>query len=245
MVNWGAIWNRLFYLIDQTGEASYFSGGRFLSKVREIEPFYPGYNEVIEERNRLKKSTSRKDYFRDIFMSFDEGKRARLAMIILDEVASSNVELASEIRQLLGGGEIVAPAPVAIPEAAWSSTRLNEQINLIDSAIAAGDYGRAITLSYTCMEGFLGAFVRARSPRNGPYPNEIVVLAKEAKDYLKQNIAEYPDELLNLVTQTAHAVDRARNRFSESHFGNEAASWMAKYVRDLVNSEIRLLVHFM
>lgn len=40
-------------------------------------------------------------------------------------------------------------------------------------------------------------------------------------------------------------IDRTRNRFSESHFDEEADRWLAVFARDLVNSEIRLLLHFM
>jgi hypothetical protein len=47
------------------------------------------------------------------------------------------------------------------------------------------------------------------------------------------------------IGHSAHAVDRARNRFSESHFGGEAGLWLATYMRDLVNTQIRLLLHFM
>ena len=99
-------------------------------------------------------------------------------------------------------------------------------------------------LSYTCLEGFLGAFVRSKEKR-ATYPHEIITLAKEVKAYLKQEMKEYPDEVLNGITSSAYAVDKARNQFSESHFGNEAGSWLAIYVRDLVNTQIRLLLHFM
>ena len=47
------------------------------------------------------------------------------------------------------------------------------------------------------------------------------------------------------VTQTAHALNRIRDGFSESHFGEEAALWVAMYARDLVNTHIRLILHFM
>ena len=51
-------------------------------------------------------------------------------------------------------------------------------------------------------------------------------------------------QVLNLIKHTAHAVDKARNRFSEAHFGGEAGLWLATYMRDLVNTQIRLLLHF-
>lgn len=241
MLNWSGIYNRLFVLIDQQNDA-YHSGGRFIRKLREVDPYGPGYNDVIEQQKRSGRSTSRRDYFKDLLFELDETRRARVVLSIVAETEHTNPELASEIRQLLGGGAL---APMAtIPAAAWNANRLNEFLGNIDAAIAARDYERSVGLSYTCLEGFLGAFVRSKFQRDR-YENEIIALAKEVRQFLKDTIADYPDELLNLVTATAHAVDRARNRFSEAHFANEAGSWMATYVRDLVNSEIRLLLHFM
>lgn len=48
-----------------------------------------------------------------------------------------------------------------------------------------------------------------------------------------------------MVMHVTHIVDKARNQFSESHFDKEADHWLAVYVRDLVNSQIRLLLNFL
>ena len=243
MLNWNGVYSRLFALIDVQGNPAYFSGGRFIAKMREVvDPYFPGYNEVIEYRKRTGQSTSRRDYFKDILFELDENRRARVVLSIVSDAEHTNPELASDIRKMLGG-EALAPM-ATIPAVAWNAARLNEFLANIDAAIAAGEYERAVSLSYTCLEGFLGAFVRAKFQRD-KYENEIIALAKEVRQFLKETISDYPDELLNLVTSTAHAIDRARNRFSEAHFANEAGSWMATYVRDLVNSEIRLLLHFL
>jgi hypothetical protein len=162
--------------------------------------------------------------------------------IVLKEVGDSNVDLSTEIRRLMGG---VVPAPSAqIPNNAWNGERLSEHLDQMDVAIAARDYKRTVSLAYTCLEGFLGAFVRAKSKRDS-YPDEIVALSKEVSDLLKTINKDYPDEVLNRIKHSAHAVDRARNRFSESHFGGEAGLWLATYMRDLVNTQIRLLLHFL
>jgi hypothetical protein len=243
MLNWNGIYSRVFALIDNQGNGAYFSGGRFILKLREVvDPYFPAYNELIEDRRRRGKSTSRRDYFKDILFELDETRRAKVVISILSDTEHTNPELASDIRKMLGG-EALAPM-ATVPAVAWNAGRLNEFLTNIDAAIAAGDYERAVGLSYTCLEGFLGSFVRAKFQRER-YENEIITLAKEVRQFLKDTIVDYPDELLNLVTATAHAVDRARNRFSEAHFANESGSWMATYVRDLVNSEIRLLLHFM
>jgi hypothetical protein len=243
MVKWNQIIKRLMTLMDQPGD-SYYTGGRFIRALQEFNPDLPNYTDYIAERKAEGKSTTRRDYFRDILVNLEEGTRVRAVGLLLHELegVDGNGPAASEIRKLIGGGTI---APIAvIPAETWNAERLNQYLGQIDGAIASGEYERAVTLSYTCLEGFLGAFVRAKEKRD-VYPNEIIALAKDVRDYLKKTIKDYPDEVLNGITQAAHTVDRSRNRFSESHFANEAGSWLATYVRDLATTQIRLLLHFM
>jgi hypothetical protein len=241
MLNWSAIWNRVFKLIDVPGD-SYHSGSRFIKAVQEVDPYFPNYGEYIEQRRKADQSTTRRDFYKDIFLGLDEPGRFKLVSNILNAVEASDPNFCSEIRTMMAGG-VLAPS-VTVPEYAWNSDRLNEYLKGMDGAIAAGEYERTVTMAYTCLEGFLGAFIRAKSPR-AAYPNEIVDLSKEVSDYLKSINKDYPGEVLNLIKHSAHAVDRARNRFSEAHFGGEAGLWLAIYMRDLVNTQIRLLLHFM
>ena len=245
MIKWNIVFKRLMELMDRHGTSSYFSGARFIRIIQQFDENVPNYGELIAQRNRAGRSTTRRDYFKDLLMDIDEGTRVRAVGTFLDELGDgpdADVNAVSQIRTLLGGGTL-APSAIIPPEA-WNADRLNDYLKEIDGAIAAANYERAVTLSYTCLEGFLGAFVRAKEKR-GAYSNEIITLAKEVKAHLKTTFSECPDEILNGVTQSAHAVDKARNRFSESHFADEAASWLATYIRDVVNTQIRLLLHFM
>jgi hypothetical protein len=241
MVNWTVVFNRLMEILDQPG-ATYFSGSRFIRKIKEVDPYRSNYSEYIEERSKGGKSTTRRYYYKDLLMELDERDRVRVVNSILNDVEGFDPEHSSSIRKLLGGGTVAPSA--RIPPEAWNGARLNEYLQEIDGAVASAEFERAVTLSYTCLEGFLGAFLRAKDTRDS-YPNELIALSREVKEYLKKTIKEYPDEVLNGITQASHAVDKARNRFSESHFANEAGSWLATYVRDLVNTQIRLLLHFM
>jgi len=244
MVNWNAVFKKLFVMIDTgKGHESYFSGDRFIKKVQEVlDPFFPDYGKYIEERRSEIKSTTRRDYFEDILMGFDESSRMRLVTAILDEVQATDPVSASGIRKMMDGGTV---APMAqIPDSTWSASRLNNYLSTIDDAIMDGEYERAVTLCYTCMESFFGAFLREKSPQT-TYPTEILELSKRVRDYLREINSEYPGEVLNLITQSAHALNRTRDRFSESHFGQEADRWLASYMRDVVNTQIRLLLHFM
>jgi len=96
------VYNRLWRVIDAAGKC-YFSGPRFLDKLREVNYGLPGYGEFIEERRGAGKSTSRKDYFFDALMELDEPSRWRAVNAILDEVEDCNPDLVSEIRLLMGG----------------------------------------------------------------------------------------------------------------------------------------------
>jgi hypothetical protein len=64
-VNWARIFNRLWELINPTDQTdpTYFSGGRFISTVREIDAYFPDYGQYINQRRTSGKITSRKDYF--------------------------------------------------------------------------------------------------------------------------------------------------------------------------------------
>jgi hypothetical protein len=240
-INWVGVYNLLWKIIDSKGDC-YFSGPRFLDTVREVMLDLPGYGEFIRDRQAAGKSTSRKDYFRDVLMELDEPSRWRVVNAILESVEHCDQNLASEIRISMGGP---GAAPTAtVPPDLWNATRLNNFLADIDAAIGAGNYERAVSLSYTCLEGFYGAFFRAKTSGQQA-PNELIDLSHWVRDHLRTSIPDCPGEVPNLVKHVSHAIDKARNRFSESHFGNDADRWLATYVRNLANVQIRLLLHFM
>lgn len=240
-MNWAIIFNRVFELIDQEGTPNYYSGPRFMRKVREIDPYFPTYQQFLDQRRKELKSTTRRDYYYDVLLGFPEPARVALVTSILNELDDNVAAKAAEIRAILRGA---VPGPVAVvPSHGWNANRLNQYLTEIDQCIATAKYERAVTLAYTCLEGFYKAFVAQCIP-NDVQETEIIALARSIKKYLSQIIDSYPDEALSMVMHVSHTVDRARNRFSEAHFDEEAARWLAVYVRDLVNTQIRLLLHF-
>jgi hypothetical protein len=243
-VNWARVFNQLWEVINPSDQArpTYFSGGRFITTVREVDPYFPAYAQYIDQRKSSNKSTSRKDYFYDILINLPESHRFEFVHRVLDTIQEYAPEKASEIRNELGGTAGVPP--VRITEAAWNSERLNRYLQEIEGRIAMANYDGALTLTYTCLEGFLKAFLREYLPESD-IPNELIELAKAVRVHLRGSIEQYPDEALAMVTHIAHMIDRSRNKFSESHFDQQAGRWLAVFARDLVNSEIRLLLHFM
>lgn len=239
-MNWARLFNRLFEIIDSEGP-TYFSGGRYISTVREVDAYFPNYNQYISDRKRLGKSTSRKDYFYDILLSFGMEDRIELINALLNKVEEHRPQQVQDIRSELGGHSPV-PAP-RLDADTWNAARLGRILLEMDARIAAGNYDGAVTLGYTGLEGFLRAFIRNRLLQED-VTGDIIHLSKIVRTHLKSSIGEYPTEALTLLNHIAHTVDRARNQFSDSHFDSQASRWLAVFVRDLVNAEIRLLLHF-
>jgi len=240
-MDWVRVFNGLFQILDESGSSTYYSGGRFISKVREVDPLFPDYTQYIEERRRTNKNTSRRIYFYDILRDFDEDRRIRILHRILDDIEQHQPARARELRAILGG---VVPGPNAeISPDVWNADRLARALDEIDDSITNGKYERAVTLAYSCLEGYYKAFVRKKIP-TAVELKEIIELAKEIKKYLASQYPAYPGEVLNMIGHVSHAIDRARNQMSESHFDREAGRWLAVYVRDLLNTQIRLLMHF-
>ena len=122
LLNWTAIFNRLMSLMDQQGP-SYFGGPRFIKAVQEIDPYLDDYGLYIDQRKVMGRSTTRRDYFKDILMEIKEGDRVRTVVGILNqlELVDGNAARVSDIRALLGGGTLAPNA--SIPAAAWNSER--------------------------------------------------------------------------------------------------------------------------
>lgn len=72
-INWVREFNKLFTTINKA--ESYFSGGVFIDIVREFDQYFPDYKQVMSQRRESGLSTSRKDYYYDILMSFKEDIR--------------------------------------------------------------------------------------------------------------------------------------------------------------------------
>ena len=242
-MNWIEIFNRLFEIINGKDEV-YYSGPRFLSTIRELNPHFHDYSQLIEERKQQNKSTSRKGYFYDALMTFDEPERILIIKKILAEVESYEPEKSAELKKLIEYDTAGAPQTVELHSNIWNAQRLNSYLAGIDSAIDESNFERALTLCYTCLEGFFKAFIHKYiSDYSDKY--EIIKMAGAVKKYLKDNKNVYPDELYNMIPQVAHTIDRLRNNFSESHFGDTTEKFVSQYLRDLTNTEIRLLINIM
>ena len=240
-MNWMEIYNRLYEIINEQG-GNYYSGPRFLGIVKEYDPYFPDYYNYMEQLQNEKKSSSRKDYFREIFLAFSDDQKLSFTKRILRDTENINPVKTSELYGILAGNAM-SPS-VIVPDYIWNSEKLNNYLEQIDNCITEGQHQRAITLSYTCLEGFFRAFIEHNIPsKNGL--KEILEMSREIQKYLKETVPFYPDEALRLINHISLTVDRSRNGFSEAHFGNDAEKWLSNFVRDCTNSLIRLLLSFM
>ncbi|MGR5308173.1 hypothetical protein ACPV5E_25475, partial [Vibrio mediterranei] len=74
-MQWISAYSRLFSMLDKTGSPAYHSGSAFIKVVQQFDRGLPGYSLYIEERNRLKQSTTRRDFYWDILQNLDESTR--------------------------------------------------------------------------------------------------------------------------------------------------------------------------
>lgn len=246
-MNWIAIFNRLFEIINMQGDA-YYSGSRFLNIVREISYSVPNYQNYIDQRIECNKSTSRKDYYYDLLMEQPEQDRVQIVNAILSTVENIQPEKTTAIRQLLSSQTQQVQGPQAtIPQDIWNADRLVEYLERMDASITTGNYELTLTLAYTCLEGFYKSFIKEKIPSQITL-TELVRMAVQIRDYIKSQLdangIAYPEQVLILISTVTNAVCNARNNFSDSHSGNRAEKWVAVYLRDNVNSIVRMLLNF-
>jgi len=245
-MNWVAIFNRIFEIINIQGD-SYYGGTRFLNTIREVNYGVPNYQTYIDLRREQNKSTSRRDYYFDLFMEQSEQDRRQIANSILNTVGDLQQEKADAIRQLLGQVQQVQGPQATIPQDLWNADRLTEYLEGIDASITEENYEYSLTLAYTCLEGFYKSFIREKIPAQVAL-TDLTPMAVQIRNFIKAQLdangIAYPDQVLTLISTVTNAVCNARNNFSDSHSGNRAEKWVAVYLRDNVNSIVKMLLNF-
>lgn len=245
-VNWIAAYNRLFSLLDKKETPTYYSGGNFLRTVQQVDPGAPSYEQLIPQRQRQGKSTSRKSYYWDVIQGLSEQQRFQLYRVFIDELNPHAKDEVDAIRAIVFGGGYAVPTTV-VPVDLWNSEKLNNSLKDIDHAIDAHQYNRATTLTYTCLEGLYKAYVRKHVPTQVGL-TDLIQLCKAVRDDISRKLhaqGPFPVEIVNAMPTLTNAIANSRNGFSESHFGDDSQRWLAVFARDLTNSIGRLLLNFM
>ena len=245
-MNWVQIYNRLFELINIQGD-TYYGGTKFLNTIREVNYNVPSYINYIEQRRAENKSTSRRDYYFDLIMEQSENDRVQIINSILDTIGHLEPERTTSIRNLLEPINQLQVPQAEIPNNIWNADRLINYLERMDASINEGNYELALTLAYTCLEGFYKSFIREKIPSQINL-NELTPMAVQIRNYLRNeldtNNIEYPEQVIILISTVTNAVANARNNFSDSHSGNRAEKWVAIYIRDNVNSIVKMILNF-
>lgn len=245
-MNWIPIFNRLFEIINTQGD-TYYGGTRFLNTIREVNYSIPNYQTYIDQRRELNKSTSRRDYYFDLFMEQPEQERRQITNSILGIVGHLQPDNTEIIRLLLEQNQQVQGPQVAIPQDIWNADRLTDYLEGMDKAITGANYEYTLTLAYTCLEGFYKSFIREKIPTQIAL-TELTPMSVHIRNFIKgqldTNGIAYPEKVLILISTVTNAICNARNDFSDSHSGNRAEKWLAVYLRDNVNSIVKMLLNF-
>ena len=244
-VNWIAAYNRLFLLMDRKDTPTYISGPNFLRMAQQVDPGVPGYDQLIQIRNKQGKSTSRKSYYWDTLQGFTEPQKFLLFRLFIDVFEPhAKIEIDGIRDVVFGGGHAVSTT--VVPVDLWNSEKLNTSLRDIDNAIDAQQYNRATTLAYTCLEGLYKTYVRKHVPAKSDLA-DLIQLCRVVKDDITAKLkarGPFPEQIVNAIPTMTNAVASSRNGFSESHFADDSQKWLALFARDMTNSVGRLLLHF-
>ncbi len=244
MLNWAAPYNRLFSLLDRQGP-TYHGGSTFIRMAQQIDQDIPNYRQLLDQRASQGKSSSRRDYYWEIFEAFNDEQKLRFFRIFIAELEPHAKEEVDDIRALVFGGGFAVPLAV-VPLDLWNSEKLNNGLKDIDHAIDAQQFNRAVTLTYTCLEGLYKSYVRKHVVAKADL-TDLIQLCRVVKDDIAEKLkarGPFPVEIVNAIPTLTNAVANSRNSFSESHFADDAQKWLAMFARDMTNSIGRLLLHF-
>ena len=136
-INWLSAFNRLFEMINS--EESYHSGPEFLKTIMDVDYSIPNYTQLIKERKKLNKSTSRKDYFYDLLMSLSQEKRIKAYQKFIDKLEKTFPKktegLKSELKLNGNTSNSKHVKQVSVPTDIWNSDKLNDYLEKMDKAI--------------------------------------------------------------------------------------------------------------
>jgi hypothetical protein len=244
MMNWAAPYNRLFTLLDKQGP-TYHGGPAFIRMAQQIDQNIPNYRQLLDYRVSQGQSSSRRDFYWDIFKAFNDDQKLQFFRIFITELEPHAKEEVDDIRALVFGGGFAVPMAV-VPLDLWNSEKLNNSLKDIDHAIDAQQFNRAVTLAYTCLEGLYKSYVRKHAGGKADL-TDLIQLCHVVKDDITEKLkarGPFPVEIVNALPTLTNAVANSRNSFSESHFADDAQKWLAMFARDMTNSIGRLLLHF-
>lgn len=145
MTDWTAAYRRLYKFLDG------FTGSRFIKTVQQVDPDLLDYMDYIEKRRKEDKSTTKKDYFKDILLSYPDDIKHHLFEIFLSPVEQINPDVVKDIRIIIKGGKV--DIAKAIYAKAVASNEIDETL-IGDTLKGLETYPEALKLYNKALKGF-------------------------------------------------------------------------------------------
>lgn len=120
MIDWTAAYKRLYKFLDG------YTGSQFIKTIQEVDPDLLDYNDYIQKRRDEDKSTTKKDYFKDILLSYPDDIKQYLFEIFLERTGDGNSEEVKDIRTILKGNKV--DISKAIYAKALASKEIDEKL---------------------------------------------------------------------------------------------------------------------
>lgn len=120
MTDWTALYRRLYKFLDG------YKGTQFIKTVQQVDPDLLDYMDYIEKRRKEDKSTTQKEYFKDILLSYPDDIKHHLFEIFLNSVEQTNPDEVKHIKAILNGGKV--DIAKAIYAKAVSSKEIDETL---------------------------------------------------------------------------------------------------------------------
>lgn len=145
MTDWTAAYKRLYKFLDN------YTGSQFIKAVQQTDPDLLDYMDYIEKRRKDEKSTTKKDYFKDILLSYSDDIKHHLFEQFLSDYEKSNPNEAKDIRTILNGGKV--DIAKAIYAKAVASKEIDEAL-ISDTLKGLEAYPEAHKLYKQALTGF-------------------------------------------------------------------------------------------
>ena len=145
MTDWTAAYKRLYKFLDN------YTGSQFIKAVQQTDPDLLDYNDYIEKRRQEDKSTTKKDYFKDILLSYPDDIKQHLFEQFISNFEEGSPEDAKNIRTIINGGKV--DIAKAIYAKAVASKEIDEAL-ISDTLKGLEAYPEAHKLYKQALTGF-------------------------------------------------------------------------------------------
>lgn len=241
MTDWIAAYKRLYKFLDN------LTGSQFIKSVQQTDPDLLDYNDYIESRRKEDKSTTKKDYFKDILLSYPDDIKQHLFEFFLEQFKESSPEETKDIRTIISGGKVdirkaiyaKAVASKEIDESLVADTlkgleAFPEAYKLYNQALAGLNSGKEPRHILDDLRLSIEYFLRLLLNNSKTLENQISPLAKYQEE---KGISP---EISSLFQKLLDIFSKYQNNYVKHHDKTKASE--LEFLLNLTNSFYRFLL---